>query len=397
MQRIVVVGASLAGLQAVQTLRRADFAGDITLVGEEPDLPYDRPPLSKGFLSGDVDDDRVRLRAAADPDALGIEWRLSTRATGLDLDRRVVQTADDELAFDGLVIATGARARRLPASELEGVHVLRTINDARAIRDRLAAVPERLVVIGAGFIGAEVAATARSLGVDVTMIEAAEAPLTRVLGVEAGMEVAALHRDHGVDVRLGAGVRALHGDGAVSGVELVDGSMIDTDMVVVGIGVIPNTEWLESTGLEIDDGVVCDATCLAAPGVVAAGDVARWPNPRYEGTRRVEQWDNAVDQGAHAARRLLAWGAGEDGEAFDPVPWFWSDQYDRKLQLAGVPTRSAALVHGSVADRQFVQVFLDAEGVPSGALAWNRPRHAIKARQLLAAGVTAADLEEALA
>jgi NADPH-dependent 2,4-dienoyl-CoA reductase/sulfur reductase-like enzyme len=364
-------------------------------VGEEPHLPYDRPPLTKQFLAGDWPEEKLRLRAAADPEALGIDWRLGRPATGLALaDRRVVLDGGEELDFDGLVIATGARPRTLPGlSDTPGVVVVRTVDDARTLRDIFDRRPARVVVVGAGFLGAEVAATARSRGLDVTMIEAAPAPLARVLDPEAGLAVAELHRQHGVDVRLGVGVSALDG----STVVLADGSAIPAPVVVVAVGVTPNTGWLAGSGLTLDDGVLCDETCLAAPGVVAAGDVCRWPHRRFGGRNlRVEQWDNAVEQGAYVAHRLLAEAADQPVEPFEPVPWFWSDQYDRKIQLAGVPGPEREVVHGSIQAQRYVQLYADGDRLV-GVLAWNRPRHAVRGRQLIAEGATVDEARAALA
>lgn len=368
------------------------------MIGAEDHLPYDRPPLSKQFLSGEWDEDKIRLRAAIDPDALGLDWRLGARATALDTAARSVSLSDgSSVSYDGLVITTGTRARALPNSDLEGVFTLRTIDDARSLKSALDAGPNRVLVIGAGFIGAEVAATAREQGLEVTMIEAAPAPLMRVCDAESGMAIAALHEANGVAVKLGVGVDSLLGDTAVTGAALSDGSTVEAEVVVVGIGAIPNTEWLEGSTLTIENGVVCDQTCLAAPGIVAAGDVARWPNERFGGElTRVEQWDNALDQGAYAARRLLAEVAGESVAPFAPVPWFWSDQYDRKIQLAGRASNNAQVVHGSVDEFQFVKVFADDNGEFSGALAWNRPRHAIVARQLLESQTSLAEAIEQL-
>lgn len=425
LSRVVVVGASLAGLQAAQTIHRSGFSGSITIVGEETHYPYDRPPLSKQFLAGSWEESKLRLRAAQDPQESGFSWLLDTRAVSLDLKNRQVlvraNNRDDTktVDFDGLVIATGARARRLDGCDLDGVHVLRNLDDARELKADLEVSPDgqdsesawvakKVCIIGAGFIGAEVASTARGLGHDVTLVEAAPVPLGRVLDTGAGMAIAELHRANGVDVRLGVGVLELVGSGEgsqpgrVKQVKLADGSVIEVDVVVVGIGVIPNTEWLQDSGLEIDNGVVADQTCLAAPGVVVAGDVARWPNQRFGGQlMRVEQWDNAVEQGGYVGRRLLAWAAGGDVEAaiepYAPTPWFWSDQYDRKIQLAGVPSSNTEIVHGSIEERCFVQAYSDDDGAFVGALAWSRPRHAMKARQLLNKGGTMAEARETLA
>ncbi len=408
--RVVIVGASLAGLQAAQTMRRSGFEGEIVMVGAESHYPYDRPPLSKQFLAGAWDEAKLTLRGAVDPTEHDLTWMLGHPATGLDLANREVAIGDERIAYDGLILATGATPRTLPGVDLEGVHVLRTLDDARSLRSDLAqgevVQPRRVCVIGAGFIGAEVAATAQQLGHQVTMIEAAEAPLARVLDLETGMAIADLHRSNGVDVRLEVGVEEIHGeDGRVDRVVLGDGTAIASDVVVIGIGVVPSTDWLTDSGLELDNGIVCDSTCMAAPRVVVAGDVARWPNQRYGNKMmRVEQWDNAIEQGAYVGKRLLACldqtdpdQTDPDLEPYTPVPWFWSDQFDRKIQLAGVPSNTAELVHGTLEERRFVQVYSDEDGVFTGAVAWNRPRHAIKARQLLLRGGTLDEAREELA
>ncbi|MFV2040177.1 MAG: NAD(P)/FAD-dependent oxidoreductase, partial [Acidimicrobiales bacterium] len=333
MRSITVVGASLAGLRAVETLRRDGFDGTITVVGDEDHRPYDRPPLSKQVLAGDWEVERVSLVRDAALDELAVDWRLGTRATGLDLAARTVALDDgSSVGYDGLVITTGARCMELPGIEaLAGVHTLRTLDDCLAIRADLETTPRRVVVVGAGFIGAEVAATVKGLGLDVTIVEMAAVPFERILGAHMGEVCAAVHRDHGVDLRTGVGVAAIQGGDRVEKVVLDDGTELEADVVVIGVGVRPNTEWLVDSGLVLDNGVVCDETCLAAPGVVAAGDVARWPNSRFGEIMRVEHWDNAVEQGVHAARRLLS----GQPTPYTPVPWFWSDQFDRKIQLAG--------------------------------------------------------------
>ncbi|HEV3226200.1 MAG TPA: FAD-dependent oxidoreductase, partial [Acidimicrobiales bacterium] len=395
MRHVVVVGASLAGFRAVEELRHEGYDGALTVIGAEPHLPYDRPPLSKQILAGTWEADRLPLTPIGKSVAeLEVDWRLGVPATGLRLDADRVALADGtEVAYDGLVIATGAAVRTLPGQpELAGLHMLRTVDDCVALRADLDAAPRRVVVVGAGFIGAEVAATARQRGLDVTVLEALPVPLQRALGDQIGAVCAAIHREQGVDLRVSTGVDGFNDDGhgRLTGVRLSDGTTVETDVAVVGVGVTPNTDWLEGSGLTLDNGVVCDESCLAAPNVVAAGDVARWPNRRFGELMRVEHWENAQEQGAHAARRLLG-----HVEAYEPVPWFWSDQYDRKIQLAGTSRADddVRIVDGSVAERRFVAIYGRA-GRLVGVLGMNRPRAVMEYRQLIAAGTT---WEEALA
>ena len=391
---VSIVGASLAGYWAAETLRRDGFEGRISLIGDEPHAPYDRPPLSKKFLAGDLDDDRLPLTTAEKLADLGLEMRLGCRATGLDVATRTLEVDGVAEPYDGLLIATGARCRNLPGTAgLAGVHTLRTRDDAEAIRDALANGARRVVVVGAGFIGAEVASTAIGRGAEVTMVEALEAPFGRVLGVEMGAVMADVHRRHGVDLRTGVGVDEVLGDDRLVGVRLAGGATLEADLLVVGIGVVPNTDWLEGSGLTLDDGVVCDETCLAAPDVAAAGDVARWANPRYGEVMRVEHWDNAVQQGVHAARRLLQ--SDEEATPYAPVPWFWTDQYDRKVQLAGRPHTDdeVRVVAGSTAEHRFA-AFYGRDGRFTAALGMNRPRQVMQSKGLLDAG---ASWDEALA
>jgi NADPH-dependent 2,4-dienoyl-CoA reductase/sulfur reductase-like enzyme len=381
----VVAGASLAGLRVAETLRAEGFDGRLVIVGAEPHRPYDRPPLSKEVLAGKWDHTETAL---VGDDELDAEWRLGTRAVNLDLaDRRLALDTGEAVAFDGLAIATGSAVRELPGTPpLAGIHTLRTLDDCLALKAELDAGPRRVVVVGAGFIGSEVAATARSRGLEVTLVEALPVPLAMALGERMGRVMADVHRDHGVDVRLSTMVAGFDGGERVEGVRFADGTAIEADVVVVGIGVRPNVEWLAGSGLTIDDGIVCDETCLAAPGVVAAGDVARWPNPAFGRVMRVEHWENAQTQGEHAARRLLAELArgGAAAEAYAPVPWFWSDQYDRKIQLAGLagPDDDVEVVDGSTADRKFVALY-GRGGRLVGALGMNRPRAVMRFRQLI--------------
>ncbi len=389
MGSVVVVGASLAGMHAAHTLRRQGFDGSIRVIDADPNPPYDKPPLSKQVLAGEWEPERIALPALRED--LDLDLLLGRRAMGLDLADRVVRLDGGErVGYDGLVIAAGAGARRLPGTEaMAGVHVLRTLDDCLGLRRQLEGGPNRVVVVGAGFIGAEVAATCRGRGLEVTMLEALPVPLARALGTRIGSVMADLHREHGVDVRLGVGVDGLEGEGQVSGVRLSDGEVIPAEVVVVGIGVTPNTSWLDGSGLNIDDGVVCDDTLSAAPGVVAAGDIARWPSARYGQYLRVEHWETAIQMGEAGALRLLAAERGAEPEVFDPVPWFWSDQYDRKVQLVG---RSSAqdeveVVIGSLEERRFVALYGRDDRL-LGVLGMNRPAHVARLRPLVEQGAT---------
>lgn len=378
---IAIVGASLGGLRSAQALRRLGFAGRLIAIGDEPRLPYDRPPLSKQVLAGKWDAARTNLLRPED-DALGVEWRLGERAARLDLAAREVELASGaRVAYDALVIATGSAARRIPNTPpLAGIHVLRTLSDALALRAELDRAP-RVAVIGAGFIGAEVAATCRARGLEVAMLEALPAPLERGLGREMGEYIGRIHRDQGVDLRCGVSVARFLGGERVESLELADGSRVAADVVVVGIGCVPNTAWLASSGLELADGVVCDAACRTtrAANVVAVGDVARWPNALFGESMRIEHWTNATEQADHAAATLLAGEGG--GTPFSPVPFVWSDQYDRKIQIAGriAPGDEMRLVDGSLAERRFVMAF-GRGGRLTGVLGINRPRVVLELR-----------------
>jgi 3-phenylpropionate/trans-cinnamate dioxygenase ferredoxin reductase subunit len=384
LRTIAVAGGSLAGLRAAETLRHEGYAGRIVFLGDERHLPYDRPPLSKELLAGQWEPEQIALRKQPYDD-LELDVRLGRRATGLDVGGRVLELDDGErLTFDGLVIATGARPRTLPETPpLDGIFVLRTLDDCLAIRSRLDAHP-RVVVIGAGFIGSEVAATCRGRGLEVTVLEMLPVPMARAVGPVVGDVCGHLHRDHGVDLRCGVQVAGFEGRERVERVRLADGSAADADLVVVGVGVAPTTDWLEGSGLMLDDGVVCDATCLAAPGIVAAGDVARWPNELFDGEpMRVEHWTNATEQGVAAARRLLADHGSAEG--FAPVPFVWSDQYDVKIQVVGCihGDEEVVVADGSFDERRFVALYGRGDRLV-GALGFSRPRVVMQYRRMIA-------------
>jgi NADPH-dependent 2,4-dienoyl-CoA reductase/sulfur reductase-like enzyme len=386
LQRVVVVGASLAGLRACETFRTEGFDGEIVLVGAEEHLPYDRPPLSKKVLAGEWEVDRIALRKPDGIADLALDLRLGVRATALDVAAQRIELADGtSLPYDGLVLATGSEVRRLPDQpELAGVHMLRSLDESLALRAALAGGTARVVVIGAGFIGAEVAATAHGLGCQVTIVEALDAPLLRALGREMGLACALLHRDHEVDLHLATGVERVVGSARVEQVVLTDGTKLAADVVVVGIGVAPATAWLAGSGLELRDGVVCDARLGAGPpGIFAAGDCARWPHRLFGDEMRIEHWTNAAEQGAQAARNLLAAAAGGDGKPYDEVPFFWSDQYGSRIQFLGRADGEARVVTGRVEDRTFVAAY-SKDGILRGALGLNAPRQLMSFRRLIA-------------
>lgn len=391
MEHVVVVGSSLAGLRACETLRTEGFTGTVTMVGSEPHLPYDRPPLSKKYLAGEWGVEQIALRRPESLGELNLTLKLGSAAVSLDTASQRLHLADGTaIGYDGLVIATGANCRKLPGQpELAGIHELRTLDDANALHADLArrSTPARVVVIGAGFIGLEVAATAREpFGCEVTVLEGLPAPLVRGLGAEMGNAVALVHADHGVAVRCGVQVSALEGDGSkVTGVRLASGEVVPADIVVVGIGVVPATEWLTDGRIEVRDGVVCDATLrTAVPGVYAAGDIARWHNNLYDEEMRVEHWTTAADQGAAAATNLLAVSRGEEPKPFEAVPFFWSDQFEARVQFLGraAGDDEVRVVHGSVEERKFVALY-GSKGRFRGALGVTLPKKLMPYRKLL--------------
>lgn len=388
MKRIAIVGASLAGLSAARALRAQGFDGDLTVIGDETRRPYDRPPLSKEFLSGHMSEADLALEA--DDDDLEATWLLGAAAARLDTSSGAVELVDGtRVVADGVVIATGSRARRWPGPDaLTGVHVVRTIDDAIALRDDLHA-GARMVVIGAGFIGAEVAATARKLGLDVTVVEAAPTPLAVQLGTRLGAVVAAAHSANGTTLICGVGVAGLTGHGRVTGVDLADGRHLPADVVVVGIGGVPNVEWLQGSGLELANGVVCGAGGeTAIPNVVAVGDCASWYDESLGAAHRVEHWTGALERPAVAVASLLAGGL-HQGQPVKP-PYFWSDQYGSRIQFAGVARPGDAItVEDGSCDAHCFLASYRRDGRLVAVLAVDQPRLFTRWRRQLAAAPTA--------
>ncbi|MFF4806347.1 NAD(P)/FAD-dependent oxidoreductase [Streptomyces sp. NPDC001351] len=383
-RRVVVVGASLAGVRTAETLRDRGFDGEVVLVGAEEHLPYDRPPLSKAVLEGRASLDDIQLLSGDQGAALDLDLRLGSRARALDPVGKALELDDGEtLGYDELVIATGS-APWMPRDWdlFEGIHPLRTVDDCLAIRSALQGSP-RVAVVGGGFIGCEVASAASRLGCDVVLIEPLAAPMARVLGSEIARACAEIPMDAGVRLVCGTAVEGFDGGARVERVRLRDGRMIEADLVVVGIGARPVTDWLAGSGVDISDGVLCDDRCAASvPGVYAAGDVARWFNPLFEQTMRIEHWTNASEQGAFVARALLD---GRASGSYGPVPFVWSEQYGAKFEIAGVPqpTDRIRIVEGSVAERRFVALYERDERL-TGVVALNSTRSMLKFRRLLA-------------
>jgi 3-phenylpropionate/trans-cinnamate dioxygenase ferredoxin reductase subunit len=382
MSNIVIVGASLAGGRAAETLRQEGFDGRIVLGGAEPDRPYERPPLSKDSLWGETTAAAAYLRPEDYYAEQAIELRLGTPATRLDPASRTLHLADGErLAYDRLLVATGAAPRHLavPGADLAGLLTLRALPDAAALRERLRD-GGRVVVVGAGFIGAEVAASCRRAGLEVVLLEVAAVPLERALGGEVGRAYAAIHRAHGVDLRTGEQVVAFRGRGRVEQVVTASGATFDCDFAVIGVGVAPVVDWLAGSGVALQNGVLVDEFCrTSVPDVYAAGDVANWWHPGLGERLRVEHFDNAQHQGVAAARSMLG-----RGTPYAPIPYFWSDQYAFNLQYVGHASGQDEVVfRGSVAGEAWSAFYLR-DGRLRGALAVNRPRERAAARQLIA-------------
>lgn len=384
-QTCIIVGANLCGGRAAETLRQEGFDGRVALIGAEPERPYERPPLSKEFLRHETERERVFLRPPEFYAEQEIELRLGVRASAVDLrERAVVLETGERLRFDKLLIATGGRVRRLavPGAELEGVYYLRTIGDCERIASELAP-GRRVVVIGAGFIGAEVAASARTTGLEVTVLEGGQVPLARALGPEMGRIYGDIHREHGIDLRLSTRIERLEGSGQVERVMTSDGEAVGCDFVVVGIGIDPETGLVEGTGIEVGNGIIVDEHCRTnVDGVFAAGDVANFPNPILGERLRLEHWANAQNQGVAAAKAMLG-----SEEPYADVPWFWSDQYDLNLQYVGYASSwDHIAIRGSVPERRFTAFYVK-DGCLRAAMTLNRARDIRPSRELIRARV----------
>ncbi|MGD1171796.1 NAD(P)/FAD-dependent oxidoreductase [Mycobacterium seoulense] len=383
---IVIVGGGLAAARTAEQLRRSEYAGRVTIISDEVHVPYDRPPLSKEVLRKEVDD--VALKPREWYDENNITLRLGAAATGLDTTAQTVTLADGSvIGYDELVIATGLVPRRIPTlPDLEGIRVLRTFDESMALREHASAA-QRAVVIGAGFIGCEVAASLRSLGVDVVLVEPQPTPLASVLGERIGELVARLHRAEGVDVRLGVGVTEVRGDTRVDTVVLTDGTELAADLVVIGIGSHPATGWLEGSGIEVDNGVLCDeAGRTSAPHVWALGDVASWRDATGH-QARVEHWSNVADQTRVVVPAML----GQDVASAVVVPYFWSDQYDVKIQCLGEP-EATDTVHLIEDDGRKFLAYYERDGVLVGVVGGGLPGKVMKVRAKIAAGAPISDV-----
>lgn len=383
----VVVGASVAGVRAAQALRREGYRDRIVVVGDEPDMPYDKPPLSKQYLSGPMDAAGLLLLTPETAESNGIELRLGVPAAGLDISNREVVLADGStLGYDHCVVATGASARPSPWEAGSGVYLLRSRGDSEALARALTRY-RRVAVVGGGFIGAEVASASAARGCDVVVVDPLRRPLARAVGEELGDRLVELHARHGVATRFGVGVEAVSGAEGDLTVRLADGNELRADIAVVGIGAVCNDSWLAGSGVPLDDGLVCDRYCRVEGlgSLYACGDVARWFHPRHQQSVRVEHWTNAVEQAACVAHNIVA----DHPRAYQPVEYVWSDQYDVRLQVVGRPGNGSCVEavgdSESVPERMAV-LYGDRSGVLTGAATLNWPRALVECRRLVAAG-----------
>ncbi|TLP71212.1 NAD(P)/FAD-dependent oxidoreductase [Nesterenkonia sphaerica] len=394
MSGTVIVGASVAGVRTAQALRSQGYSGAITIVDAEEEWPYDKPALSKSFLSGQSHRDSLELISKTEAASLEIELLLGTRAIGLDVAEKLLEVDRCvPIAYDSLVIATGGRARPSPWGQPEGVHVLRTLDDARKLHNDLSP-GAHLAVVGAGFIGAEVASTARAANVEVTLIDPLPYPMSRVMTPEVGDWFSRLHEAHGVTTRFGVGVESIDGGRGNFALKLTDGTEVRSDSVLVGIGSMPNDEWLTDSGLLIDNGVLCDEFCRAiqTEGIYVAGDAARLMDQQTGPSVRLEHWTNAVEQAKTVAHNIVNPG---DAQIHQSVEYVWSDQYDWRIQVAGRPSHDLDQVtHGDPFVQGRAAAIFVKGGALRGAVVVNWPRVLIEARKAIARKWTAQELND---
>lgn len=385
MERIVIVGAGHAAGQIVATLRQKKFAGNITLLGDEAWYPYQRPPLSKKFLAGELPADRLYVKPQSFYADRNIDVQLETEVTSINPESRSVQcNSGQSFNYDKLIIATGSRPRKidLPGSDLPGVHYLRTIDDVNAIRASLTA-GSRIAIIGAGYIGLEVAAVAAQLGHAVTVVEMADRVMSRVVSEEVSSFYQSVHSAHGVSLELSANIDRLTGTDRVDGVALTSGQMLPADIVIVGVGIVPNTELAEEAGLEVGNGIIVDERCMTSDeNIYAVGDCTWHPNAVLGFDLRLESVHNALEQAKTAATNICG-----EKQTYAQVPWFWSDQFDLKLQIAGLSAGyDQTVIRGDIATSKFSCLYLS-KGRLIAIDAINRPKDFIQAKALIAAGV----------
>ena len=382
-EKIVIVGAGHAAGQVVSSLKQQKFSGEILLVGDEAHLPYQRPPLSKKFLAGELAADRLYVKPESFYEDPQIEVRLQTRVTAIDRQQKRLQTADgDDIRYDKLILALGSRVRRLPieGADLDGVHYLRTIADVDGIRGELSS-RKNAVIVGAGYIGLEVAAVIRQMGLEVTVVEMADRVMSRVVSPEISDFYQIEHSTQGVRLRLSTGVSAFRGESRIESVETADGELIPADFVVVGVGIAPNTELASAAGLNVENGIVVDDRCQSSdPDIYAVGDCTNHPNSIYDRRLRLESVHNALEQAKTAVSNICG-----NESHYSQVPWFWSDQYDLKLQIAGLSEGyDDVVIRGNPADRSFACLYLRG-GKLIATDAVNSPKDFVQSKALIAA------------
>ncbi|QFU91994.1 NAD(P)/FAD-dependent oxidoreductase [Amycolatopsis sp. YIM 10] len=399
--RLVVVGASLAGLRAIEAVRADGWTGSVALIGAEEHLPYDRPPLSKDYLAADECADPTYREERKLTEELGAELLLGSPASALDVHECTVSVGERVVPYDALVIATGSHARELPGTRgLGGVFTIRTLDDAKALRVALRRGKPKVTVVGGGFIGSELAAVGRTLGLPVTVVERHATPLAGAVGEEMGQALTRLHERNGTRVLVDAQVEEVVGDDHVRAVKLADGTEIETDILVAGVGAAPSTGWLENSALTVDDGVVADARLAAAPRVHVAGDIARWPNALFDdvlrGPMRLQHWTSASEQGSRAALNAVS---PDRARAYETVPYFWSDWYSSRIQFTGIPASDTHAVDVEVVAGDHTEggpftALYRANDRIIGALAVDMRAEVMKYRRLIAARTPWADAME---